>query len=129
MNSIREEIEAGLESKGFAKVDLRTLFLDKKNSCLAGVFIVNLQGENKLEEYRSLFKAIRDSSSFRVAEYIKDNIRILNYVIHEQNMVNFKIVFESRNGALIQIDYFAPEHSFGQQAKAIESSIGTLKIY
>lgn len=129
LNLIRSEVEEGLSEMAFADINMYAVFLNKLEKCLAGVFEVGINGNKKIEEYKDLFKAVEEPKGQRIAEYMKDRIHILQFVIPKNKSLNYKLVFESPKDKLIQVDYFVPKNIYKTKSKAIESSIASINVY
>ncbi len=63
------------------------------------------------------------------ATFTKDSIDILQYLVDTDETVNFKLFFHDKDSNLYELDYiFVSKEDYKKNIRAIESSIGSLKI-
>ena len=62
------------------------------------------------------------------AEYIKDGIHVAQFLVQAKGYVTFTLFFTSSSDGVLQFDYIVPRASYPEQAKAIESSIGSIQV-
>lgn len=67
-------------------------------------------------------------SNVEVKNYIKDKIMISQLTITKQSIITRKMIFKNSGGQYLQLDYTLQKDVFGNEEKAIESSLGTLKL-
>jgi hypothetical protein len=70
----------------------------------------------------------KDSPKVKKAVYMKDGIKITQFLIQKNNIVNFRLLFNNGDGKLLQFDYLAGIRDYSLEVKAIESSIGSIKL-
>ncbi len=81
----------------------------------------------KIKEYgRIMFGS--DSTNVKKAFYTKDGIEIAQFLIQKNGFVNFRLLFENGIGNLLQFDYLSKQEDYSNEVKAIESSIGSIKL-
>jgi len=64
----------------------------------------------------------------KTGNFTKDNIYFTQFLIQDPVRINFKLVFSNANNQLIQFDYVVPTEFYVSELKAIESSIGSIKL-
>jgi hypothetical protein len=64
----------------------------------------------------------------KVKNFIKDKIMISQLTIAKQSIITQKMIFKNNDGQYLQLDYTLQKDVFGNEEKAIESSLGTLKL-
>lgn len=80
-----------------------------------------------LEEYDEIMKN-STNEPIENHKYLKDDLIIMQYIIHENDRVNYKAVFSSGNNTLIQFDYILMEAVYQNELNAVESSLGALAL-
>jgi hypothetical protein len=71
-------------------------------------------------------------TSVKVNKHIftKDSIDILQYIVDAGNILDLKLFFHDKDSNLYEIDYiFITKEEYKNYSRAIESSIGSLKIH
>lgn len=110
------------------------IFMDDSMNCLLNISRIQLKEENKSQTKSTI--AIYEEELLRKfgkeklkrAEYLKGNLAITQYLINENNEVNFKIIFFDENKNLVQFDYVTSLDVYPKEIKAIESSIGSIQL-
>lgn len=64
----------------------------------------------------------------KVDTFTSNDIGITQFLISDENIVNFKLLFYNPDSILIQMDYIVPFQVYEYELPSIESSLGTLKI-
>lgn len=118
-----------------------TIFLKGSDFALAPISIF-LNQDSKSLLYISQMRGIQDSVSIdgyknliqgkfsptKAGDFLKDNILFTQYLIQNESRVNFKLLFFNSKNQLIQFDYIIPKDVYLSELKAIESSIGSIKL-
>lgn len=81
-----------------------------------------------LNEYRELLYEKFKENKITETEYLKDGIRIKQFLIQMPDRVFFKLIFRNNNGKIIQFDYITKREYYIAAVKSIESSIGSIKL-
>jgi len=104
-----------------------SIFLNQQNkSCLYISQFQNLQDSTSVKKYKDLIQ--RNFSPTKVGDFLKDDIIFTQYLIQNDAQINFKLLFFNSKNQLIQFDYIVPTNSYLSELKAIESSIGSIKL-
>ncbi len=120
---------------------ISSIFLEGNDFIVNPIFIF-LNQQNKSLLYISQFQKFEDSttvkkykdliqetfSPIKVGDFLKDDIIFTQYLIQDENRVNFKLLFFNSKNQLIQFDYIVPKDVYVPELKAIESSIGSIKL-
>ena len=70
------------------------------------------------------------STTINIAKFTKDSIKILQYLVDTGNSIDFKLFFHDKDTNLYELDYlFLSRDEYAKNIKAIESSIGSLRIH
>lgn len=98
------------------------------------VLIVSSIESGQKDSQNSSFEKISDivkkqfkSENVKFAEYLKDDIKISQFLIQDSINVIFKLLLASPNKQVMQFDYIIPQQNYKNEIKAIESSIGSIK--
>jgi len=115
-----------LEGDGF-KVSPVSIFLNQQNKCLLYIsHLQNLEDSTTVKKYKDLIQTT--FSPTKVGDFLKDDIIFTQYLIQDDAQINFKLLFFNSKNQLIQFDYILPNDSYLSELKAIESSIGSIKL-
>ena len=115
-----------LEGNDFA-VNPISIFLNKENNNV--LFLSQLEvfeDSTIVNKYKDLIQI--KFSPTKVGNFIKDDIIFTQYLIQDENRINFKLLFFNSKNQLIQFDYIISRESYLSEIKAIESSIGSIKL-
>lgn len=82
----------------------------------------------KIKEYGRIMFGSSDSTNVKKAFYTKDGIEIAQFLIQKNGFVNFRLLFGNGIGNLLQFDYLSKQEDYSNEVKAIESSIGSIKL-
>ncbi|MCX8010596.1 MAG: hypothetical protein N3A61_05540 [Ignavibacteria bacterium] len=109
------------------------LFFDEANGSMLSVNQIIIQNDSmsfvkKMKIFEDGLKQKFDSSFIKGGSFKKENNDFYQFLIRNNEFVNFKITFESDNRYLINFDYIVPVKVYQNEIKAIESSIGSIKI-
>ena len=83
----------------------------------------------QLKRIKELFSNKYSPESIKTAEYLKDGIHITQFLIQEKQLITFKLLFETKDKKLIEFDYLMPSGTYIDEIKAVESSIGSIKLH
>ena len=84
--------------------------------------------DSQVAEYEKIMFSGKDSLKIKKAFYMKDGIKIAQFLIQKNGFVNFRLLFENGKGNLLQFDYLSKIEDYSNEVKAIESSIGSIKL-
>jgi hypothetical protein len=115
-----------LEEADF-KITPISICLNQETRCLLYISKIHgIQDSASVDKYKDLIQRI--FSPTKVGDFLKDNIRFTQYLIQDERRVNFKLLFFNSKNQLIQFDYIVPKDVYLSELKAIESSIGSIKL-
>lgn len=80
-----------------------------------------------LSKITALVKKQFKPENAKYAEFLKDDIKISQFLIQDSINVIFKLLFENPDKKVLQFDYIIPQKNYKNEIKAIESSIGSIK--
>ena len=130
---------ASSDDDGDYSLDVTDIFFDIDSMSFSSVAVVTGAGGNPtVDAYVEAFGATlglddgeaADDDSALVArmEFSVDNVPIVQFRHLLSNRVTFTLLFLSKTGYLIQLDYSIPTENYRQEAIKLESSIGTLQL-
>ncbi|RJP64509.1 MAG: hypothetical protein C4539_14380 [Ignavibacteriales bacterium] len=127
--------KASLQLSDDEPVNFNYLYIFKDDSlkCLLNVSELQFRDKNKpndaeLAEYdKALFKKF-GKEKLKRAEFLKEDLPVIQYMLNDKGKVNFKILFYNKAKKLFQFDYVASFDIYPKEIKAIESSIGSIKL-
>lgn len=130
---IKEILESYVQTTDDFKINPMQFFLNPENQSILVVSNIISQGIEMTppalkEEY---ITAIRTSFALynpQENRFVKTKIPIVQYLLQKEEHIIFKLLFEDAKNQLIQLDYIVPQSIFTEEAKAIESSIGTIRV-
>lgn len=104
----------------------------RSNGCVLNIANIKLSAQqnnlkDKIKVYESVFFGDHVPPDIKKTLYSKDGINIVQYLLQE-NRIDFRLLFISAKGDLIQFDYLADKRNYLNEVKAIESSIGSIKL-
>lgn len=80
-----------------------------------------------LSKITALVKKQFKPENAKYAEFLKDDIKIGQFLIQDSINVIFKLLLENPDKKVLQFDYIIPQKNYKNEIKAIESSIGSIK--
>ncbi len=111
----------------------RYIFTDDSLKCLLNVSQIKFRDKDTTKEFQSaeyekaLYKKF-GKEKLKRAEFLKEDLPVIQYMLNEEGKVNFKILFYNKAGELIQFDYVTDFSVYPKEIKAIESSIGSIQL-
>lgn len=81
-----------------------------------------------VQAFRRDVNAGLDAARYQEAEFLKNGLLVYQYLIQDDDTVNFKFLFQNKNNALFQVDYIVPRSVYAAESKAVESSIGSIHV-
>lgn len=87
-----------------------------------------IQDKTKFELYEKIIKEAFSDQLIKQGNFKKDGIIIHQFLIKSDKMINFKLIFKNSKGEYIQFDYSSQNEHYPKVLKAIESSIGSIKL-
>lgn len=82
----------------------------------------------QIQRYQDEIIARFGKDNIKILNYIKDKIMISQLTITKHSIITRKLIFKNIDGNYLQFDYTLQKDIFGIEEKAIESSLGTLKL-
>lgn len=104
-----------------------SIFLNKADKSL--LYVSQVQGtpdSNSVDKYKESIQ--KNFTPTKIGDFKKDKILFTQFLIQDKNRINFKLLFFNSNNQLIQFDYIVPKDVYVLELKAIESSIGSIKL-
>jgi len=118
---------------GTASVELHHLFFDSARG--AGMLISEIKDIDLLTDtagflsrYRNTLHERYGSEKVREGEYAVGEVTVKNFLVTDSMHVRFQLICFSEGDNAIELDYFSPHAIYPDLVKAIESSIGSLKL-
>jgi hypothetical protein len=104
-----------------------SIFLNNADKSLLYVSqIQNAQDSISIDGYKQSIQ--KHLVPTKMGDFRKDGIIFTQFLIQNENHVIFKLLFFNSRNQLIQFDYIVPKDVYLAELKAIESSIGSLKL-
>lgn len=120
---------AHIENSGFSFKPI-SIFLNQESESLLYVSLIHGLEDTStaklIEKYKGVI--ITNFTPFKSGDFLKDNILFVQFLIQDEERVNFKLLFINNKNQLIQFDYIIPNKSYLSELKAIESSIGSIQL-
>jgi len=102
------------------------------NENQTGILIINTIESRQIttftEEYNLFLKNQFGNNLIKQGQFLKYNRIVSQYLIQDSARVVFKLLFKNYLGEMIQFDYIIAANFYPSLIKAIESSIGTIKL-
>lgn len=113
------------------KVTLKDVFMKQENRSLLS--ISKLSFNNSITSPKEFYdekvtNKFSRASLFKRGEFLKDDIKFIQYLVQNGGNVNFKLLFNNEDNETIQFDYILNKKNYSNQLRAIESSIGSIKL-
>jgi hypothetical protein len=89
----------------------------------------SLKSPVQIQRYLDEIVARHGKENVVIKNYVKDKIMISQLTITKQSIVSEKMVFRNSEGRYLQLDYTMQKGDIEKEEKAIESSLGTLKLF
>lgn len=109
------------------------IFFDKESESLCSISqFKNLSIKSTLnkvmQRYKEYLTKHMSHASVRETDFIKDRIHFFQFLIQDNQKVNFKLIFSNKNHDVLQIDYVVPVVQYARKVRDIESSIGSIQL-
>lgn len=104
-----------------------SIFLNKADKSL--LYVSQIQGtpdSTSVNRYKESIQ--KNFVPTKVGDFKKDEIIFTQFLIQDEDRINFKLLFFNSKNQLIQFDYIVPKDVYVPELKAIESSIGSIKL-
>ena len=109
------------------KIQPKSIFFNEAHKTLLYISqLQKLEDSTWVEKYKGLIQT--KFSPVKVGDFLKDDILFTQFLIQDKHLVTFKLLFFNLNNQLIQFDYIIPKDTYLSEIKAIESSIGSIKL-
>ena len=106
------------------------IFMDDKTGSVLSVSYlrseVDASFSEQMKRYGTTLAKRFPQDSVRQTQFMKDDLHMAQYLLQPQGLVNFKVVFEAKHGALLQFDYVVPAVQYPEEVRAVESSIASI---
>lgn len=109
----------------------RHIFIDENSTHMLSVTEVQFSSSErpfseKAEIYRSYLSKKLKASNLKSGEFLKSGMHFIQFVIQQEEQMDIRLLFENKNGKVVQFDYYAPLDHYESGLPAIESSIGSI---
>jgi hypothetical protein len=133
LNEIRQSLDSFVEVKDDFQILPLQFYLNPENQCLLVVsYVAGTDSGMAPSAFRdSYLLSVRITfalNNLQESRYIRNGIPVIQYLLQKDGNIIFKTLFHDSMNRLIQLDYVVPQSVYAQEAKAIESSIGTISI-
>ena len=127
-NLLKMEAESGEFS-----LDIINIFLhdSTKSFCsISQLQIKDSEGSlnSSMPQYRNYLEKKLSGLSVTMADFMKDNIHMYQFLIQGPDRIQFKLDFMTIKDIIIQIDFVVPKNDYEKMVQSIESSIGSIKL-
>lgn len=103
------------------------VFFQRDNQSV--LFISNVSGVNDSDSFMTYQHLIQEKLAPRKSgSFLKDQITFSQFLIQDEQHVNFKLLMQNNKRQLIQFDYIVPMTSYLSELKAVEASIGSIHL-
>lgn len=109
----------------------RAIYLDTltKSLMVVSKIITPKKFEMLVRKYDTVMGKYYDSFTSQKASFKKGNMSITQYLLQNQQIVNFRFLGHTPSKSIFQIDFVIPKKIYSEEiAKAVESSLGTLDL-
>ena len=136
-DSLFTEIQNNLlkmeEENAKFSLDIINIFLhdSTKSFCsISRLQIKDSEGSlnSSMPQYRNYLEKKLSGLSVTMADFMKDNIHMYQFLIQGPDRIQFKLDFMTIKNIIIQIDYVVPKNDYEKMVQSIESSIGSIKL-
>jgi hypothetical protein len=136
-DSLFTEIQNNLlkmeEESGEFSLDIINIFLhdSTKSFCsISQLQIKDSEGSlnSSMPQYRNYLEKELSGLSVTMADFMKDNIHMYQFLIQGPDRIQFKLDFITIKNIIIQIDYVVPKNDYEKMVQSIESSIGSINL-
>ena len=136
-DSLFTEIQNNLlkmeEESGEFSLDIINIFLhdSTKSFCsISRLQIKDSEGSlnSSMPQYRNYLEKKLSGLSVTMADFMKDNIHMYQFLIQGPDRIQFKLDFMTIKNIIIQIDYVVPKNDYEKMVQSIESSIGSINL-
>lgn len=104
-----------------------SIFLNPDNNSM--LFITSVQGISDTSSFVKYKNLLHEKLSPRkTGDFLKDQVTFSQFLIQNDQYINFKLLFQNSRHQFIQFDYIIPTNSYVSELKAIEASIGSIKL-
>lgn len=85
--------------------------------------------QNILNNYQQVLNKNGEWKSIQKAVYQFNGLRVYQFLLQNEQIVGFKLVFPEGTKKKFSLDYAFPVHQYAKYAKPLESSIGSVHPY
>jgi hypothetical protein len=106
------------------------IFLDDKLGSSLIVSTVRFRtdsGTDNIGRYHTSLKEHFSVEDVLYSVYVKDGIYFHQYLLQNEEIINFKLLTQETDNTILQWDYVVPRNAYTFEVRAIESSIGSIK--
>jgi len=125
-----KEIQKKLENQTIENFVPLRFYINRNNggTCIISSFTKSKKISNIVTEYEKKLRLSYPDANKNLAIFYKDKIKIYQFQIVSENLVNIKLIFSLKNNSIIQIDYLIGLANYKAELRSIESSIGSIEI-
>lgn len=104
-----------------------SIFLNTEDKSTMFISIIQgLSDTTALARYKNFLH--ENLSPRKTGDFLKDQIHFSQFLIQDDQHINFKLIFENLEHQFIQFDYIIPINNYVSELKAIEASIGSINL-
>ena len=110
---------------------LLQLFYNDRTQSVLSIMDISELGITNLDSLRNIYEvqAIETSKTEEAVSLFEYNgLSVVQYIIQQDVMVNFKLLFFNNNYPLLQADYFIQKNNYENTKKSLEASVGSFKF-
>ena len=136
-DSLFTEIQNNLlkmeEESGEFSLDIINIFLHDSTKSFCSISQLQIKdSEGSLNsimpQYRNYLEKKLSGLSVTMADFMKDNIHMYQFLIQGPDRIQFKLDFMTIKDIIIQIDFVVPKNDYEKMVQSIESSIGSINL-
>jgi hypothetical protein len=106
------------------------MFINSGRGSSLTVSTMRFRNGSETENLKSYDTSIREHFNdidLLYTVFVKDGIYFHQYLLQNDDMINFKLLTQESDGTMLQWDYVVPRQAYTFEVRAIESSIGSIK--
>lgn len=133
LEAFHSQINNEIDPATGVKYSLQYIFFNDSTRSLFSVINVTLLDSlipkyDRQKVFNDFLISSIDTNKTKTATFTKDEIKIYQYLTQHNDIISFKLTFLTSNYDLLQFDYISRKENYPNEIKAIESSIGSIKL-
>jgi hypothetical protein len=137
--AVLDSLASSEDDDNYYSLDVTDIFFDTTSMSFSSIAVVtNAEESPTVDTYAEALgttlglhdEDAADESGELVARMVfsVNNVPIVQFRHLQSDRVTFTLLFRSRGGELIQLDYSIPTENYQHEAEKLESSIGTIQL-